>query len=276
MPQSRRGGRGRRPRERLGRGPRRPATSAYAPTATCRHRRSPRRPASTARRRSSSRRRLVNEVGDDRDNIQPGDRVLLIVENDLAFARFLLDAAREKGFKGLVTSLGAARPGDDPRVQARRHHAGHLPARHRRLARPGPAQERHRHPAHPGLRHLDRRGARAGRQLRGRWRPGQAAPEPRDARRSCSTTLRDFVGRRVKDLLVVEPRRRPARARSSQSIGGDDVPGHDGGRAAATPLELLDGRRVDCLVLDASMPDMTPDEFLRRDAARRRGPRRCR
>jgi signal transduction histidine kinase/CheY-like chemotaxis protein/HAMP domain-containing protein len=51
---------------------------------------------------------VVNEVGDDRDFIQPGDRVLLIAENDLGFARFLLDAAREKGFKGLVTSLGAA------------------------------------------------------------------------------------------------------------------------------------------------------------------------
>jgi signal transduction histidine kinase/DNA-binding response OmpR family regulator/HAMP domain-containing protein len=51
---------------------------------------------------------LVNEVGDDRDNILAGDRVLLIVENDLGFARVLLDAAREKGFKGLVTSLGAA------------------------------------------------------------------------------------------------------------------------------------------------------------------------
>jgi HAMP domain-containing protein/signal transduction histidine kinase/CheY-like chemotaxis protein len=51
---------------------------------------------------------LVNEVGDDRDNIQPGDRVLLIVENDRGFARFLLDAAHEKGFKGLATSLGAA------------------------------------------------------------------------------------------------------------------------------------------------------------------------
>ncbi len=51
---------------------------------------------------------LVNEVGDDRAFIQPGDRVLLIVENDLGFARFMLDAAREKGFKGLVTSLGAA------------------------------------------------------------------------------------------------------------------------------------------------------------------------
>jgi CheY-like chemotaxis protein len=34
--------------------------------------------------------------------------VLLIVENDLVFARFLLDAARAKGFKGLVTTLGAA------------------------------------------------------------------------------------------------------------------------------------------------------------------------
>ncbi|WP_206074046.1 MULTISPECIES: HAMP domain-containing protein [unclassified Polaromonas] len=49
----------------------------------------------------------VNEAADDRQTIQPGDFVLLIVENDLAFASFLLDAARAKGFKGLVTSLGA-------------------------------------------------------------------------------------------------------------------------------------------------------------------------
>ena len=34
--------------------------------------------------------------------------MLLIVENDVGFARFLLDAAREQGMKGLVTSLGAA------------------------------------------------------------------------------------------------------------------------------------------------------------------------
>jgi HAMP domain-containing protein/signal transduction histidine kinase/CheY-like chemotaxis protein len=51
---------------------------------------------------------LINEAGDDRDHIQRGDRVVLIVENDIGFARFLLDAAREKGFKGLVTSLGVA------------------------------------------------------------------------------------------------------------------------------------------------------------------------
>src|SRR5262249_54177441 len=51
---------------------------------------------------------LLNEIGDDRDRIQPGDRVLLIVDNDLSFARFLLDVAHEQGFKVLATSLGAA------------------------------------------------------------------------------------------------------------------------------------------------------------------------
>ncbi len=51
---------------------------------------------------------LLNEFGDDRNDIHAGDRVLLIVENDVGFAKFLLDAARDKGFKGLVTSRGAA------------------------------------------------------------------------------------------------------------------------------------------------------------------------
>ncbi|MET0377512.1 MAG: HAMP domain-containing protein [Spongiibacteraceae bacterium] len=50
---------------------------------------------------------LVNELGDDRDIIQQGDPILLIVENDIGFAKFLLEAARENGFKVLVTSLGA-------------------------------------------------------------------------------------------------------------------------------------------------------------------------
>ncbi|MGE4242995.1 HAMP domain-containing protein, partial [Ramlibacter sp.] len=49
----------------------------------------------------------LNPAGDDRDSIHTGDLVLLIVENDLGFARFLLDAARAKGFKGVVTTMGA-------------------------------------------------------------------------------------------------------------------------------------------------------------------------
>ncbi|MFM0024549.1 HAMP domain-containing protein [Paraburkholderia azotifigens] len=56
----------------------------------------------------SDTRELQAAPQDDRLKIMPGDRVLLIVENDLAFAHFLLDAARERGFKGLVTPLGAS------------------------------------------------------------------------------------------------------------------------------------------------------------------------
>jgi CheY-like chemotaxis protein len=50
---------------------------------------------------------LANEILDDRHSIQPSDTVLLIVENDLTFARLLLEAAHEAGCKGLVTSQGA-------------------------------------------------------------------------------------------------------------------------------------------------------------------------
>jgi len=50
---------------------------------------------------------LFNEADDDRDVIDQSDLVLLIVENDQVFARFLLEAARERGFKGIVTSFGA-------------------------------------------------------------------------------------------------------------------------------------------------------------------------
>jgi signal transduction histidine kinase/CheY-like chemotaxis protein/HAMP domain-containing protein len=48
-------------------------------------------------------------VQDDRDDIQPGDRVVLIVEDDAKFARPLLDLVRESGFKGVVAlQAGAA------------------------------------------------------------------------------------------------------------------------------------------------------------------------
>ncbi|GAC1390476.1 MAG: hypothetical protein NVSMB34_04050 [Variovorax sp.] len=49
----------------------------------------------------------LNIANDDRANILSGEKVLLIVENDLAFAKILLQAARRSGFKGLVSPSGA-------------------------------------------------------------------------------------------------------------------------------------------------------------------------
>ncbi|WP_343629187.1 HAMP domain-containing protein [Roseateles sp.] len=50
---------------------------------------------------------FANVAKDDRADIVSGDRVLLIVENDLAFAGVLLESARQAGMKGLVATTGA-------------------------------------------------------------------------------------------------------------------------------------------------------------------------
>ena len=47
------------------------------------------------------------EITDDRESIRPGDRVVLIVEDDVTFASILLDLAREAGLKGVVSTAGA-------------------------------------------------------------------------------------------------------------------------------------------------------------------------
>ncbi len=50
--------------------------------------------------------RVAVEVEDDRDNITPGERVLLIIEDDPPFARILVDFARQAGFKTVVSLWG--------------------------------------------------------------------------------------------------------------------------------------------------------------------------
>ena len=47
------------------------------------------------------------ELTDDRQNIQPGERVLLIIEDDAKFGRILLDLAHDRGFKAVVSATGS-------------------------------------------------------------------------------------------------------------------------------------------------------------------------
>jgi CheY-like chemotaxis protein len=47
-------------------------------------------------------------IDDDRNLIRPGDPVLLIVEDDIVFARILVDLAHERGLKALVAIRGSS------------------------------------------------------------------------------------------------------------------------------------------------------------------------
>src|SRR5437667_2582903 len=49
----------------------------------------------------------AESIPDDRDILQPGDAVLLIVDDDPHYARILCDLSRDKGFKVLVAMRGA-------------------------------------------------------------------------------------------------------------------------------------------------------------------------
>jgi signal transduction histidine kinase/CheY-like chemotaxis protein/HAMP domain-containing protein len=51
--------------------------------------------------------RGIEQLPDDRLDLEPGDTILLIVEDDPHYARVLIDLARDKGFKVLVASRGA-------------------------------------------------------------------------------------------------------------------------------------------------------------------------
>jgi HAMP domain-containing protein/CheY-like chemotaxis protein len=68
-----------------------------------------RRPTGDALQYRPERRAIPQTViADDRENIEEGDRTVLVIENDRNFAKVLLDMARDKGYKGVVELDGEA------------------------------------------------------------------------------------------------------------------------------------------------------------------------
>jgi HAMP domain-containing protein/signal transduction histidine kinase/CheY-like chemotaxis protein len=49
---------------------------------------------------------FVDEVGDDRTDLQTGDKIILIAEDNLTFARIMVDQAHTNGMKAIVTTRG--------------------------------------------------------------------------------------------------------------------------------------------------------------------------
>jgi len=65
---------------------------------------------------------IEEQVPDDRGAIAEGDRVVLIVEDDVTFASILLEMAHDKGFKGVVATRGESGLQLAKRYSPRCHH----------------------------------------------------------------------------------------------------------------------------------------------------------
>jgi signal transduction histidine kinase/DNA-binding response OmpR family regulator/HAMP domain-containing protein len=199
-------------------------------------------------------------VADDRDDVRPGDRVLLVVEDDPGFARVMADAAHRHGFKALV-----ARRGAESVLLARTHrpHAVTLDVRLPdvdgwRVLRALKSDLTTRHiPVH--LISVDevRQRAVAGGAL-------GAAVKPLSGRDLDATVQRlaDCVERRVKTMLLVEDDA-AERSRIVEMVGNGDVRTIP----VATGAEALDAfsrERIDLGVVDLGLPDMDGVDLIER------------
>ena len=201
-----------------------------------------------------------NIVADDRGNIQKGDRVLLIVEDDVHFARLLLDEARENGFKGLVAISGASalalskRFGPDAITLD--------------IVLPDmdgwTVLDRLKHD--PTTRHIPVNVISADSQSQRGYRQGAIGylekPVTKEALNEAMNAIKGFIERPAKSLLIVEDDEVQRNA-IIELIGNGDVVSTAVG-SGREALELLNDKHFDCLVIDLGLPDMTGAELIRK------------
>ena len=200
----------------------------------------------------------IEQVPDDRDEIQAGDAVLLIVEDDPHYARVLLGLAREHGFKGLV-----ARTGTDALLLARKRApmAISLDVFLPDMLGWTVLSELKRDAT---TRHIPVQIVSIEEERQYGLERGAFSclnkPLTTDALKDAFDRLKCFAEPRVRELLVVEddPRERMSVA---ELLGHDDIR-ITTADTGAEALRLLRSRPFDCVVLDLKLPDMTGFDLL--------------
>ncbi|HEY9735308.1 MAG TPA: response regulator, partial [Trichocoleus sp.] len=201
---------------------------------------------------------LEQEIDDDRDLLQPDDRVLLIVEDDLNFATILLDMARQNGFKGIVTSRG-----DAGLAMAQEYKPAAIMLDIRLPMMDGwMVLDRLKHD--PTTRHIPvhlmsvEDGQRRGLQQ------GALAflqkPVSSEAIFQALADIKQFIERPIKNLLIVDDDEAQCTS-IIELIGNSDVASTAVGTGEDALLALAAGQ-YDCVVLDLGLPDMTGFELI--------------
>jgi len=114
-------------------------------------------------------------IPDDRENLQPDDHVMLIVEDDPSYGRVIVDLARANGFKVLVASTGGRCARARQALPAHCRVARRIPAGHAGLDRAQHVEARPGDAAHTRADRHARRGSPARARARG-VSPTSASP----------------------------------------------------------------------------------------------------
>ncbi|WJR80463.1 HAMP domain-containing protein [Bradyrhizobium sp. NP1] len=202
--------------------------------------------------------RVIEQLPDDRLNLEPGDTILLIVEDDPHYARVLIDLARDKGFKVLVASRGAEALDLAKQYQPAAVSLDvFLPDM---LGWTVLSQLKH----NPLTRHIpvqiitldeDRQHALA----RGAF-SFVNKPTTTEGVSAALAQIKEYAKPRRKRLLIVEDN-------AAEQMGIRELLDHDDieivtADTGAGALSALRGRPCDCVVLDLRLPDMTGFEVL--------------
>jgi HAMP domain-containing protein/signal transduction histidine kinase/DNA-binding response OmpR family regulator len=196
---------------------------------------------------------VPNPLNDDRDNIEAGDRTVLIIENDRAFAEILVDLARQKNFKALAALDGIS--------GERLVHAYQPDAITLDLDLPGMDGWTllDRLKKQPETRHIPIHIVSGTGQRHEGLSAGALAylekPVSKESLEHAFEEIGEYIDRSVKSLLIVEDDD-AQRLSITELIGDEDVNITAVGTAAEA-LALLAENRYDCMVLDLGLRDMS-------------------
>jgi HAMP domain-containing protein/CheY-like chemotaxis protein/signal transduction histidine kinase len=198
-------------------------------------------------------------IQDDRDNIQTDDRVLLIIEDDLSFARILLDTGRRQGFKGIVALQGDVALG---MVKEYRPDAITLDLQLPLID--GWTVLNHLK-SDPETRHIPVQVISVMDRSHGSLVTAMSyleKPVSREAVEGALAHIKSFAERDVRELLIVEDDE--AQRQSLTELIGDMDVQTTTASTGEEALSKLKTQLFDCVILDLGLPDMAGLDVLKR------------
>jgi signal transduction histidine kinase/DNA-binding response OmpR family regulator/CHASE3 domain sensor protein len=198
-------------------------------------------------------------LADDRDSLQPGDLVLLAIEDDVNFSQVIADFARDKGFKVVLAQSAAGGLAWARKIRPSAITLDlRLPDADGRMV-----LDMLKHD--PSTRHIPVHVISVDEARDRMLRAGAVSflqkPVTKDALEGALARTVEFVNRPMKNLLIVEDDEVQRHA-LMDLIGEGDVSSVAVGTARAA-LEQIDAMSFDCIVVDLILPDQSGAELIR-------------